>query len=1309
MCGEYGSLVVQRYNASSGFTLPCEPLGSGLQFAFCLQTGSSSTGQQTAESWTRIVTGRFNTTATVLQADTLTTVGAIIDGRSITPTNSAPVAVQLAEPASVTGLLDNDNTFIVPSGASTADEAAVTDANGLGFVTDDGETFVVYFTGESSGSNPFNVLQVRCSGGGACGQWASLAVQLYDASSGTGTVHCSPPTDAEVQAFSFCLITGSAATPQQSSATVATVTSGIWNATRAQSTDSYVVSALLSASQTVLSSSISAAAANVALLPTSFRVTGAGGGSVTVDNVFSYNADGLNSTQLDFYGLGLTSSLATFALNDGAVVEGSRDFGYGSPSVVQCQSGACGRFGQLVVAPYSTGDAVVDCQPLTDVLQVEFCSIVGSSALGQTVDTYTAVTYGVFNSTSPAASSLPAGQPLTIGAVVSAFQYTSTVSTPVNVSLAAVGSVSRDAGNGGNDNVVYFDSGSSVASFDSAGLALLSSYATLLLDSQGAYFAQSGVSQYSSLQLRLYNASAHPLLCSPTSDVIQFAFCLQTGSSEAEQTSATFSVVLSGIFNTTSPIISSTGVYQVATIVNGLLYTRAQLASVPVQVAPAGSVEPSGAFEFGPANDNKIEVDGGSGAVDNGGLAFQSELATFQFVGYYENKYVDVFSSLGLVYCVQGSCHTGDYGLLRVQVYNSSNPQQLECSLALAANVSSSSSSGGASTSGAGSSSTGNEAGLSSAAISSSSTSESFSTGSTMLPPSYKSAAYKLGSVPFTGRLSARFTQQSLYSNAYAPVLFLIGGQPLQGQTLPLTQAIWLSTDGGVSWSPVGSNLTLASIATLQGAGTAQLANGVLCLFGGVLANGSAISTVVYTRDGFATVAPRYDAPFSSRYDMAYTTIPGTNTLLFCAGLTTTSVNTSAVLVPSNDCWLATDPQLGAASWQKQTAEGPFPAALNNAALVALYDNSSTLLLCGGAVDGQAISLCWVSSSLAVNWTTGITAAWGARSGLVMVSDLDGWAYLYGGQDNSGAYYYDLWVSTDQTASWFQVVVPGGIEIEGASLAFSYTVYTVGGVVGTYKQVVFVGGVDAATGQAVADTTAAVVVFPAIPSQLTATLPAFPDITDNLLQASECQFTINVAGTIAGFGVSSYSGNPLLTASAIAGLAGAVLGVPASAVQVCVHIQYAYPGFDADVVFVLLPNVSVNTSSPVLSNLTSVITNGTNSTVTSQPGTLPVSPPTSSSPPPGMLTAFSSSSPPLSSAAVMTGALSSSSSASSSAAASSLSSSVSSLVPAGSSSLSSASMSLSSSPALPASQLRLHRRRCRHCPRRHPRPAPWLL
>ena len=410
-----------------------------------------------------------------------------------------------------------------------------------------------------------------------------------------------------------------------------------------------------------------------------------------------------------------------------------------------------------------------------------------------------------------------------------------------------------------------------------------------------------------------------------------------------------------------------------------------------------------------------------------------------------------------------------------------------------------------------------------------------------------------LNPAPFGGRRSARYTQQSLLSNAYQSSLYLAGG------TTTLTDAIWQSSDGGVSWSPLGSSLTLAAIPTFMGADLALLANGVLAIYSGVLANGTATSTVATTSTLFATAPFVYTAPFTPRSNSAYTTIPQSNITMFCGGLNPSSL-------PTSDCWLSNRPELGVSSWIQQTSTGPFPSQLSNAALITLYDTNSTLLLCGGAVVSgtisTAINTCWVSLTLGVTWSVGITATWGARSGLVATSDLNGWAYVYGGQAAATSnYYYDLWLTTDRASTWTLVTFPTGqsVTIQDGCLSLYYTQQYYNGVFTTLPQFVFFAGYSPITNSSVLGS-----YF--VPESVTSSngsaltvIPPLPTFSISLdIVKSKCQFTFTAAGTLTGFGVSSTNPNSALNAGFIASLVGSILGIPASAVQVCVNIDYAY-------------------------------------------------------------------------------------------------------------------------------------------------------
>ena len=435
------------------------------------------------------------------------------------------------------------------------------------------------------------------------------------------------------------------------------------------------------------------------------------------------------------------------------------------------------------------------------------------------------------------------------------------------------------------------------------------------------------------------------------------------------------------------------------------------------------------------------------------------------------------------------------------------------------------------------------------------------------------SAVTALNPAGFGGRQGARYAQQSLLANAYLPTLLMLG--PTTG-----TGAVWQSTDGGTSWSPLDSNLTLSAIPTLQGAAVAYFdGDGVLAIYGGQLANGSATSLVAWTNTLFASAPVVYTAPFGARYNHAYTTLPGSNTTVFCAGLSSTGATAN-----NNNCWKGTRPELGASAWVQQTASGPFPSALSNAALVSLYDATSTLLLCGGLVVfanvSNAVATCWVSLDVGVTWTAAIVAPWTARSGHVMTSDLDGWAYLYGGTTAAGAPIFDLWLSTNKASTWLQVFAPVGPalpDIAGGCLALVYSKSYVSNTFGTWKNVVLYSGYQPSL-SALVQGDYFVALEPTTPILVPPIQPL--NLSVPLVQ-SQCQFTLTVAGTLMGFGASGINPNPLQSAALIAALVGALLSIPASAVQVCVHVEYAY-------LLTLRTRVYIVSPGPALLNATAI-------------------------------------------------------------------------------------------------------------------------
>ena len=177
------------------------------------------------------------------------------------------------------------------------------------------------------------------------------------------------------------------------------------------------------------------------------------------------------------------------------------------------------------------------------------------------------------------------------------------------------------------------------------------------------------------------------------------------------------------------------------------------------------------------------------------------------------------------------------------------------------------------------------------------------------------------------------------------------------------------------------------------------------------------------------------------------------------------------------------------------------------------------------------------------------------------------------------------------------------ITIQGGCLALRYTVTYVNGVPSTNKALVYYTGVQSGGGYLQGDVVQTLSV-----SGVSIYVPPPAPLVFTLDQVrSQCQFTINVAGTLTGYGASGPSPNPLFSISAVASLVSAQLGIAASAVQVCVHVTYAYLSNQRGEVYVLLSGNSTV-------NVTSIAAIG-NTTVTSSPSVIVVTPsaPSSSS------------------------------------------------------------------------------------------------
>ena len=462
--------------------------------------------------------------------------------------------------------------------------------------------------------------------------------------------------------YSFCLIAGTASTALQTASTYNSVSYGV--ATTSTLNASYEPSGRYTVT------SISAAFQYTVGSPTPVSLTLAPAGSLTgnpaccgnggVNNNVLYVTEGAAVAGTDNSGFGLYSSDSTFTLWDTVHV--------------QCTSGSCGGpFAQLTVQQYSSkaaGKFVCEPLALSAVVQFSFCLISGNSPNGlQTTATYNSVAYGIFTTTTPLPDYSPSASYI-VGSVLNGFTYTSGARTPVNLTLALPSSLTGNpacCGNGGiNSNFIYVTEGAIGAGTDNNGLGLYSSYGTFAFWDSLHVQCTSGPcgGPYGQLTVQQYTAGSGRIACAPAavSTVVQFAFCLITGSSSAgSQTWATYTSVSYGIFTTNVPQTvyspASSG-YYVGSVLSGFQYTVGSPTPTNLSVAPPGTLTGNPACcGNGGVNDDYIYVTEGDpvGSTNNNGLGLYSAYATFAFWDGYH------------VQCTAGNC--GVYGQMTLQAY----------------------------------------------------------------------------------------------------------------------------------------------------------------------------------------------------------------------------------------------------------------------------------------------------------------------------------------------------------------------------------------------------------------------------------------------------------------------------------------------------------------------------------------------------------------------------------------------------------------------------------------------------------------
>ena len=405
--------------ASLASSLPSVAAQSGVQFSFCLITGTTnaSGGAQSAATFTSVSWGVFTTTNATYSSVGAYTISDVV-GQQYSSASSVVVAAALP-PFS----MGADNRFYL-NGSSTAavDEAGIVLGSLYGIVR-------LY---QSNLCGYYGIEQVYY--GAPCAPYGQLTVQPYNSSSNATAAPpptCQPTPVNETVQFAFCLITGTAAGYNQSAATFLTVSTGVFTTT----TTVYSVPAVYALGSILNGVQYSSTNSTPVVLTLGAPNALPGPNDNLLTLVGSPFAPNISTAY--YRGIGLESAYSAFTVASTLVY-----FGMSATYFVTCAptssltSVACGYYALLTVALYNAGDPALQCQPLplSSVVQFSFCLVTSNGTLSPT--SFKTVSFGIFTTTS---TTFSPSSTYTAGSIVSGWQYTSANSTPTALSLVAPG------------------------------------------------------------------------------------------------------------------------------------------------------------------------------------------------------------------------------------------------------------------------------------------------------------------------------------------------------------------------------------------------------------------------------------------------------------------------------------------------------------------------------------------------------------------------------------------------------------------------------------------------------------------------------------------------------------------------------------------------------------------------------------------------------------------------------------------------------------------------------------------------------
>jgi hypothetical protein len=237
--------------------------------------------------------------------------------------------------------------------------------------------------------------------------------------------------------------------------------------------------------------------------------------------------------------------------------------------------------------------------------------------------------------------------------------------------------------------------------------------------------------------------------------------------------------------------------------------------------------------------------------------------------------------------------------------------------------------------------------------------------------------------------------------------IILMGGYG--GYKAKFTNDVWKSTNGGATWTEMNTN---PDWAPRQYHTSVTMADGNIVLMGGSDGTLKFKNDVWKSTDDGITWTLVTTTPGWEGRSWHTSVALEDNSILLMGGYTTSGSY-------KNDVWKSTDDGI---TWTLVNANAGWSPRIGHSSVLT---KDGSIILMGGNTNRTVKNDVWKSTDDGATWSlVNASAGWSPRMGHTSVALSDGSIVLMGGNDGDylGAYYNDVWKSTDDGATWKQIM-----------------------------------------------------------------------------------------------------------------------------------------------------------------------------------------------------------------------------------------------------------------------------------------------